>query len=666
MCWCKNPSEQPFRRTPITSAMMKSQSTVPIILGLSLLSVGGACVYAFLKKKKDEFSDSVDSTFTAGNATAGTTSDETDSGLSNKIARLVRMISKEEVKSVEITLSNKIVPLVVGRKGYTLRHIQDSTKTEIQFRELDESHQICVIHGTEAGIQAAEQLIMKEASRQITLTEEMLVPQTACGKILGRCGDALQEICRKSMAKVWIEGTRVRGDNRRIMITGTQDQINVARSLIEQKVKDDADFRKSQEQLDIRREPRIRTPPSSMTATPVPREVLPPTAEKLKSLSSSGQLEVFVSAVVSPSRFYLQLVGPQSTELDILVETMTEYYNQQDNRDLHRIRKPYLGQIVAAEFNADGKWYRAEVVAILPNEYKSGEIVLDLYFVDYGDNQYIQPSEVYELRPDFLALRFQAIECFLAHVEPNASVSSTTGEEDWEPAAISRFEELTHVAQWKKLLSRIATYKNKGHRGAGINREGREGSPVPGVELYDTSADGTDVNIAVELVNEGHAKVIMNFGDLNRSHVLRLDGGSSAERLNEVPAPPPPPVINRLTLRDVEEPSSTTSPDKLGQFLDHEKVQDQSTNGTARSVSEVKTISVEVPSKKDDPAANSEALLQAEQAISSVERQDNVDSTSKSEISSSSNKKLNGNGLLTRDWNELVEEEERRNPTLTH
>ncbi|KAL9706390.1 hypothetical protein quinque_009908 [Culex quinquefasciatus] len=611
--------------------MMKSQSTVPIILGLSLLSVGGACVYAFLKKKKDEFADSSDS-FTGNAATASF--DEADSGLSNKIARLVRMISQqEEVKSVEVTLSNKIVPLVVGRKGYTLRHIQDSTKTEIQFRELDESHQVCTIHGTEAGIQAAEQLIMKEASRQITLTEEMLVPQTVCGKILGRCGDALQEICRKSMAKVWIEGSRVLGENRRIMITGTQDQINVARSLIEQKVKDDADFRRSQEQLDIRREPRIRTPPSSMTATPVPREVLPPTSEKLKSLSSSGQLEVFVSAVVSPSRFYLQLVGPQSTELDILVETMTEYYNQQDNRDLHQIRKPYLGQIVAAEFNADGKWYRAEVVAILPNEYKSGEIVLDLYFVDYGDNQYIQPAEVYELRPDFLALRFQAIECFLAHVEPNATVSSTTGEEDWEPSAISRFEELTHVAQWKKLLSRIATYKNKGHRG-GPCREGREGSPVPGVELYDTSADGSDVNIAVELVNEGHAKVIMNFGDLNRSHVLRLDGGSISEE--------------RPT-----QPSSTTSPDISSNFLSHEKA-----NGTARSVSEPKTISVDVPAKNDE----SERLLQAEQT-SSVEKHETVNSTTVSENNAG---KLNGNGLLSRDWNELVEEEERRNPTLTH
>lgn len=496
--------------------MMRSEVSIPIVLGLSLLSIGGAYVYTILKKKKEHLSDT-----------------SSNDGLS-KIAKLVRMISKEEVKVLEITLSNTIVPLIIGRKGYTIKHIQESTKTEIRFREKDELHQICEIHGTEAGIRAAEELIVKESARQITLTEELLVPQTACGKILGRCGDALQEICRKSLAKVWIEGSRSRGEMQRILITGTQNQIDVAKSLIEQKVKDDADFRKSQEQLDIRREPRIRTPPSSVTATPTPRELLPPAVEKLKSTSSSGQLEVYVSAVISPSRFFLQLVGPQSAELDILVDSMTEYYNQPENRQLHQIRKPYLGQIVAAEFNADCKWYRAEVIAILPNEFKPGEVVLDLYFVDYGDNQYVQPSGVYELRPDYLALRFQAVECFLAHVEPNSAVSSPAGTEQWDPSAISRFEELTHVAQWKRLLSRIATYKSKDHRGI---REGRESSPIPGVELYDTAADGKDLNIAMELVNEGYAKLSMNFGDLSRSHVLRLDecsNASSTEKLNNI------------------------------------------------------------------------------------------------------------------------------------
>ncbi|XP_058446127.1 tudor and KH domain-containing protein homolog isoform X2 [Malaya genurostris] len=624
---------------------MKTPATIPIILGLSLLSVGGACVYAFLKKKKDDHIDDTSS----------------EDGFS-QIAKLVRMISREEIKEIEITLSNTVVPLVIGRKNCTLEHIQHSTKTEIKFRKKDELHQVCEIRGSESGVREAEELIMKEATRQIIFTEEVLVPQTACGKILGRFGDALQEICRKSMAKVWIEGSRTLGENRRIMITGTQDQISVAKSMIDQKVKDDTDIRRSQEQLEIRREPRIRSPTSSITTTPVAREVLPPAVEKLKTTSSSGQLEVFVSAVVSPSRFYLQLIGPQTTDLDILVESMTEYYNQQENRDLHQIRKPYLGQIVAAEFNADGKWYRAEIVAILPNEFKPGEIVLDLSFVDYGDNQYIQPSDVYELRPDFLALRFQAIECFLAQVEP---INAVTGEDQWEPSAISRFEELTHAAQWKKLLSRISTYKNKGHRGT---REGREGSPIPGVELYDITPDG-DVNIALELVSEGYAKMTTNFGDLNRSHVLRLDGGSrtsSFERLNGQSSESTTGSISsivstinnsRKTLQQSanEEPIST---DSLSPgFLKH-----NTTSFTELERLENNSkIQTEPPSNEENPNQSSKEDTTIKSFLQAEKTNSNNDSSNTVIINSQNNGTVDSNGMHYDEDNVLVDEKTRRN-----
>lgn len=53
--------------------------------------------------------------------------------------------------------------------------------------------------------------------------------------------------------------------------------------------------------------------------------------------SSGALLEVFVSAVSSPSRFWLQIVGPQVEELDKLVDLMTEYYNNSENRDLHKV-----------------------------------------------------------------------------------------------------------------------------------------------------------------------------------------------------------------------------------------------------------------------------------------------------------------------------------------
>lgn len=45
----------------------------------------------------------------------------------------------------------------------------------------------------------------------------------------------------------------------------------------------------------------------------------------------------------------------------------------------------------------------------------------------------------------------------------------------WTEEAVDRFEELSHVAQWKKLSARINHYAVKEK-----TRAKREGSPVPG------------------------------------------------------------------------------------------------------------------------------------------------------------------------------------------
>nr|XP_040239902.1 tudor and KH domain-containing protein homolog [Anopheles coluzzii]XP_040239903.1 tudor and KH domain-containing protein homolog [Anopheles coluzzii] len=503
--------------------MKPSAPAIPLILGLSLLGASGAYLYMLFKKRRSNATGDLVDFFT-------------------------RSTSKQDAPVAEIVIPNSLIPLVIGRKGYTLQHIQQSTGASINFVDHDESSQLCRIQGpSQAAVEKAKEMVLKETSRPITITEEVIVPQAACGKILGRCGDELQEICRKSMAKVWLEGRARSETERRVMITGTASQIKVAKELIAQKVREDHDSKKMlADPTRQTREPRIRTPPTSSAPTPVPSDggmKLNTTSPKIcveKRNSSSfaaGQMEVFVSTIVSPSKFYVQLVGPQSTELDLLVLSMTEYYNQNQNRELHRLRKPYLGQIVAAEFNADNKWYRAEISAILPNEYKPGEVVLDLFFVDYGDNQYTNPNEVYELKPDFLALRFQAIECFLARVEPTQqsnlmpAPASATGEEEWDPVAVTRFEELTYVAQWKKIVSKIVTYRN-----SKSPLHGRETSPIPGVELYDTAPNGMDqINIAQQLIAEGLARPASSerLDELSRSQLFRLgltngtDGSSS-------------------------------------------------------------------------------------------------------------------------------------------
>lgn len=53
--------------------------------------------------------------------------------------------------------------------------------------------------------------------------------------------------------------------------------------------------------------------------------------------SAAASIEVYVSAVSSPSRFWVQFVGPQVTQLDELVDHMTDYYGNKDNRAAHAV-----------------------------------------------------------------------------------------------------------------------------------------------------------------------------------------------------------------------------------------------------------------------------------------------------------------------------------------
>lgn len=72
--------------------------------------------------------------------------------------------------------------------------------------------------------------------------------------------------------------------------------------------------------------------------------------------------------------------------------------------------------------------------------------------------------------------------------------------EEWSDRASDCFEELTHVAQWKKLSARMNGYCVREK-----TRAKRAGSPVPGVELFCVN-NGEDVDVADELVRNGLAQ----------------------------------------------------------------------------------------------------------------------------------------------------------------
>lgn len=287
-------------------------------------------------------------------------------------------------------------------------------------------------------------------------------------------------------------------------------------------MQEDSDLRKAIEESELKRERRgpLKSSSSGLSDSQLSLSDSTTSTARAGALTT-GQMEVYVSAIASPSKFWLQMVGPQSTELDTLIEEMSEYYDSGDNQALHQLEEPCLDQIVASQFKWDNKWYRARIVAILPNEFNEEGMVLDIYFLDYGDSAYVAPHEVFQLRADFLTLRFQAIECFLANVAPldfreqealksMEEVKNAQQQQQrfkWDRRAVERFEQLTHVAQWELLLCRVVCHEEQQQRQGKVQKTvmgGKEGSPVPGVELFDV-AQGLDLNVGQQMIVEGLA-----------------------------------------------------------------------------------------------------------------------------------------------------------------
>ncbi|CAG9863106.1 unnamed protein product [Phyllotreta striolata] len=449
------------------SAITKS---LTVLLGLTVCGVSGYVLYLLIHKDEDD--DYLDT-----------------------------LAKASKFKTHEVKVPKEIVRSLIGRSGRHIKQIQEQSSTKIFFRDTDsDEYKICVVKGSIEACHIAENLIQEFIDNQPVLeSEDMWVPTVSVGKIIGRSGEKISEIRSLSGSKITVTDDlddRML-NSKRITIKGTKEQINVAKSLIDDIVEEVMEQQQRLEASLAKREPRIPLKSPDLAKT-----IESPRVERMSPLPGQPEkpFEVYISAMVDPSRFWVQIVGPKATELDCLVEEMTEYYNKIENRTVHELQEVKKGDLVAAKFMYDNKWYRAEVLNLLEEVANDdNEKRAELYYVDYGDTDVVACKDVYELRTDFLRLHFQAIECFLARVEP-------TGD-SWSEEARDRFEEWTHVAQWKKLSAKMNGYSVREK-----TRAKREGSPVPGVDLYEIEEH--DIDIAEELVKAGLATFKKDSGAL--------------------------------------------------------------------------------------------------------------------------------------------------------
>ncbi|XP_045082150.1 tudor and KH domain-containing protein isoform X1 [Coregonus clupeaformis] len=453
--------------------------------------------------------------------------------------------------------------LVMQKSGAHVRVLSESS----QAGEGEQSSQTTVcflLQGSPQQVLLAKCALENLATDCETTTDVMEVPQTAFGRIIGRGGESLKLITRTTGARVVCPRERGRGleEKGKVSVTGTRLEVRQAKELILEKVFEDEAVRRRITQSSALRQKRRTFEPQGQRSEELKPEEAPlslrveegrlvhangvqtavgdpghATGEEVQlareareeeeededivspdslsevskfeipspdlSFQPDEHLEVYVSASENPHHFWIQILGVRSLQLDKLTAEMSRFYSNGTLQE-QRVETIVVGDIVAAPYRDYGTWNRARVLGVM------GSGLVDLYYVDFGDNGELPRDSLRSMRSDFLSLPFQAIECSLAGVNPAGEV--------WSDEALDDFDRLTYVAEWRPLLAKLCSYTHS------------EVSSWPSVQLYDNT-EGKAVDIGDVLVSLGHAVLSQDNGNGSGD---RDDPGTLQRMLDDV------------------------------------------------------------------------------------------------------------------------------------
>jgi tudor domain-containing protein 2 len=320
--------------------------------------------------------------------------------------------------TAEVTVPDEAVGYVIGRDGQNLKQIRSQVGVRVSFKQLDGGGQVAVISGKRDSVDQAKSMIQKQIKEKLTVkkveTFSMQVPQFSVGRIIGKQGKSIRELCRLSGARVVVEKGREYDllSQRMCTITGTAEQIARAKSMIEEKIAEENEFRRkrgSAQETKTTRGGGI-LPPHIAEVVTVDMKALSP-----RLPSTDDYFSVYVSAVEVPDHFWVQSLELDGSKLDALAREMNAVYPCLGADELS-VENVVVGDIVCALFRHDSSWYRARVEEVI------SDTEIEVHFVDFGDNDRITYQQIKKLRSEFLQLPFQAVECGLHGIKPKGNV----------------------------------------------------------------------------------------------------------------------------------------------------------------------------------------------------------------------------------------------------
>ena len=142
--------------------------------------------------------------------------------------------------------------------------------------------------------------------------------------------------------------------------------------------------------------------------------------------------DVVVSHIESPSLLFCQFSLYMAKHLDLLMNLLQEYYTSSTGSAQRCLKSAEckVGMFAAAQYSADDLWYRAILTTVQKSD-------VEVFFVDFGNREFVPFSKVKQLNSEFAKLPAQAIPCCLAELAP-------AGGNDWNNEVTDKLYELVY------------------------------------------------------------------------------------------------------------------------------------------------------------------------------------------------------------------------------
>ena len=161
---------------------LSNEQRVAIAVGVPVAVV--LLYFLFRRLRRDEFDDD----------------DEDD--LEAETVDEVEEVASTSESTIEVKVPRSAVGAVIGKGGVNIKRIQKESGARLNFKDDEDEEspeRTAIVRGEREKAKKAELLIKQVIAQQpVITTEEVYVPKEACGRIIGRGGQSIRQMCRIS------------------------------------------------------------------------------------------------------------------------------------------------------------------------------------------------------------------------------------------------------------------------------------------------------------------------------------------------------------------------------------------------------------------------------------------------------------------------------------